>query len=50
MQNQMEFQTHDLEEFNAMIYQAVSNGLTFMSEATGPMFNRLYTIIYTGGF
>ena len=50
MVNQMQCQTSDLEEFNAMIYQAVRNGLTFSAEAMGEWHSRLYTIIYTGGF
>ena len=50
MVNQMEFQTIDLEEFNAMIYQAVVNGLTFSAEAPGEMHRRIYIITYTGGY
>ena len=50
MVNQMEFQTIDLEEFNAMIYQAVVNGLTFSAEAAGEMHRRIYIITYTGGY
>ena len=40
----------DLEEFNAMIYQAVVNGLTFSAEAAGEMHRRIYIITYTGGY
>jgi|TARA_R110002033_G_scaffold23038_1_gene54925 hypothetical protein len=50
MNNSMEFLTHDLEEFNAMIYRAVVNGLTFSAEAAGEMHRRIYIITYTGGY
>jgi hypothetical protein len=42
----MSYTTADIKEFQAMVYMAITQGLTFEASST----DDVHKIIYTGGF